>query len=87
MTPPVVLTVSKFRGPGTVTFSKDKPPVTKIDASGPKAPVFNGKATTSATFGEPGDYEIMIMANDWSGDGGRGFQCCWTTSHIKVAVK
>ena len=86
-TPPVVLTVSKFRGPGTVTFSKEKPAVTKFEATGPKAPVFNGKAATTATFSEPGDYELMIMANDWSGDGGRGFQCCWTTSHIKVAVK
>jgi len=86
-TPPVVLRLSKYRGPGTVAFSQDKPSVTKTEASGPNAPVFNGKASTSATFSEPGDYEIMVMANDWSGDGGRGFQCCWTTSHIKVAVK
>jgi hypothetical protein len=85
--PPVLLTLSKFRGPGTVTFSKDKPPVTKIEPSGPNPPVFNGKATTTATFSEPGEYELLVMANDWSGDGGRGFQCCWTTSHIKVSVK
>lgn len=85
--PPVLLTLSKYRGPGTITFSKDKPAVTKVESSGPNAPVFNGKASTTATFSEPGDYEIMVMANDWSGDGGRGFQCCWTTSHIKVAVK
>jgi hypothetical protein len=85
--PPVLLTLSKFRGPGTVTFSKARPDVTKTEPSGANAPVFNGKATTTATFSEPGEYELLVMANDWSGDGGRGFQCCWTTSHIKVAVK
>jgi hypothetical protein len=46
-----------------------------------------GKATTTATFSEPGDYIIEVAANDWSGEGGRGFQCCWTTAQVKVSVK
>jgi len=46
-----------------------------------------GKATTTATFSEAGDYIIEVAANDWSGEGGRGFQCCWTSAQVKVTVK
>jgi hypothetical protein len=82
--PPVTLSISKYRGPGTVTFDKAKPTVEKI-ASGEGA--FSGKATASATFSEAGDYLLHVIANDYSGDGGAGFGCCWTTGLIKVAVK
>ena len=87
--PPVTVTWSKFRGPGAVTFSNNKPAVEK----GPgqwkttPAPVFTGKATTTATFSEPGEYLLHVVANDWSGDGGGGFQCCWTNGQVKVSVK
>ncbi len=74
-TPPVTVTWNKFRGPGTVTFADPKPPVE------------NGKASTSATFTQPGDYVLIVVANDWSGEGGRGFQCCWTNAQVKVTVK
>jgi len=30
---------------------------------------------------------LHIVANDWSGDGGGGFQCCWTNAQVKVSVK
>jgi hypothetical protein len=82
--PPVILTWSKFRGPGRVTFSNSRPTIKKDEAG--TAP-FSGSATTTATFSEPGDYTLHLMANDWSGDGGRGFQCCWTTGQLKVSVK
>ena len=85
--PPVALTWSKYRGPGTVTFAKEKPAVEKIEGKGPEAAPFNGKSTTTATFSEPGEYVLLVVANDWSGEGGRGFQCCWTTGHVKVSVK
>lgn len=87
--PPVTVTWSKYRGPGAVTFSNNKPDVEK----GPgkwnttPAPVFSGKATTTATFSEPGEYVLHVVANDWSGDGGGGFQCCWTNGQVKVSVK
>jgi len=81
--PPVRLTWSKFRGPGEVTFDKSNPPVEKLPGS---AAAFNGTATTAATFSEPGDYALHVTANDSSGDGGGGFQCCWTTALVKVAV-
>jgi hypothetical protein len=85
--PPVTITWSKFRGPGTVTFANNKPPVEKTDGKWKTAPVFSGKATTTATFSEPGDYVLRVVANDWSGDGGGGFQCCWTNGQVKVSVK
>jgi len=27
-----------------------------------------------------------VVANDWSGEGGRGFQCCWSNAQVKVSV-
>ena len=81
--PPVVLTWGKFRGPAAVKFSNTRPAVEKIDGKAP----FNGKSTTTATFSEAGDYVLLVVANDWSGEGGRGFQCCWTTAAVRVSVK
>jgi hypothetical protein len=74
-TPPVTLTWSKFRGPGAVSFANEKPAVS------------DGKASTTATFSVPGEYLLRVVANDWSGDGGRGFQCCWTNGMVKVTVR
>lgn len=66
---------SKFRGPGGVTFENARP-----------APDPEGKATTSAKFAAPGEYILRAQANDATGDGGGGFQCCWTNAHVKVTV-
>ena len=85
--PPVTLTWSKYRGPGTVSFDKPKPEVEQLPSSGSGAPPFSGKATTNVTFSEPGEYVLHVTANDYSGDGGGGFQCCWTTGLVKVSVK
>ncbi len=43
-------------------------------------------AETTATFTAPGEYIVRIQANDVSGEGGGGFQCCWTSVLIKVTV-
>ena len=82
--PPVTTSISKYRGPGKVTFEKNRPPVEK--QSGGNAP-FNGKATATAKFSEPGDYVLHVIGNDYSGDGGGGFGCCWTTALVKVNVR
>jgi hypothetical protein len=66
---------SKFKGPGKVNFESARPP---LDAQ--------GKATASATFAEPGEYVLRAQANDSTGEGGGGFQCCWTNVHVKVSV-
>jgi hypothetical protein len=84
-TPPVTLTWSKFRGPGVVTFANAKPPVEKTDGAAKAA--FSGRATTTVTFTDPGEYVLEVIANDWSGEGGRGFQCCWTNAMVKVSVQ
>jgi hypothetical protein len=81
--PPVTLTINKYRGPGKVTIDKVKPALEKMDGKAP----YNGKATTTVTFSEPGEYALQIIANDYSGDGGGGFGCCWTTTVVKVNVK
>jgi hypothetical protein len=75
---------SKYRGPGNVTFDKARPELEKLSqAEG----MYSARATTNATFSEAGDYVLHVTANDYSGDGGGGFGCCWTTALLKVTVK
>ena len=85
--PPVTLVWSKYRGPGPVTFDKARPAVEQLGATGNAKVAFNGKATTNVKFSEAGEYVLHVTANDYSGDGGGGFQCCWTTGLVKVSVK
>ena len=65
------------RGPGEVTFKDASPP---IDTTA------GGKASTTATFSAPGEYVLRAQANDTTGDGGGGFQCCWSNALVKVTV-
>jgi hypothetical protein len=83
----VTVAWSKLRGPGAVTFANERPAVEKAEFHAPPPTAFEGKATTTATFSEPGEYVLRVVANDWSSDGGRGFQCCWSNAQVKVAVK
>ena len=71
------ITWSKFRGPGQVTFDKAQPAVDEK----------TGAVTTNATFASAGEYILRVQANDATGEGGGGFQCCWTNAHVKVVVK
>ena len=74
-----VATVSlhKFRGPGKVTFDKPRLPVLTQGAM----------ISAAATFSAAGDYLLRVQANDESGEGGAGFQCCWTNTYVKVTVR
>src|SRR5438477_3333202 len=76
---PVGMTVlwAKFRGPGAVTFSDSQ------------AKLANGRATTTATFTEPGDYILQAVVDDGSGEaaGNFGYHCCWTNAQLKISVK
>ncbi|HWW86475.1 MAG TPA: hypothetical protein VNZ26_22935 [Vicinamibacterales bacterium] len=76
---PKVATVSfhKFRGPGTIAFDKARIPVQTQGE----------KISSAATFSAPGEYVVRVQANDESGEGGGGFQCCWTNAYVKVVVK
>ena len=70
---------SKYRGAGTVTFGDTAP---TIDES--------GRAATTVTFGEPGEYVLRVLA--WDDSGGQsavmagGFFCCWTNGYLTVQV-
>jgi hypothetical protein len=69
----------KYRGPGPVRFGSTTPAIE------------GGKATTTATFTDPGEYILRVLAWDDSGGPGtilaEGFQCCWTNGYVKVSVK
>jgi hypothetical protein len=82
---PVELIWSKYRGPGAVTFDK-VPPAMEILAGGPLNTPFRGKASATARFSEPGDYVLHVTANDFSGEGGSGELCCWSTALLRVRV-
>ena len=75
---PATLSLALHRGPADVKFAEQRP---KPDFAA------GGKATASVTFSAPGEYVIRVQANDSSGEGGGGFQCCWSNVHVKVNVK
>jgi len=84
--PPVTVTWSKYRGPGSIMFDKARPAVDRSSES-ENEPSFKGTATTRMTFSQPGEYVVHVTANDYSGAGGGGFVCCWTTAMMKVTVQ
>src|SRR5262249_14776707 len=51
---PVAISWSLFRGPDAVTFSDAKPKIDKV----------GGRASTTATFSQPGEYILRAQAND-----------------------
>ena len=71
------ISLHKFRGPGKMTVDKARLPVSKQ----------GDMVTLNATFDAPGDYLLRMQANDESGEGGGGFQCCWTNTYLKVTVR
>jgi len=71
------LSFHKYRGPGAVTFDR-----ARVSASKQGEMI-----AASATFAAPGEYLLRVQANDESGEGGGGFQCCWTNTYVKVTVK
>ena len=68
-----------------MTFDKRSPQCEKIAGGGVNEP-FRGRATVTAKFSEPGEYVLHLTANDYSGAGGGGEVCCWTTAMVKVTV-
>jgi hypothetical protein len=69
------LSWTKLRGSGAVTFDNSRP-----------TPDAQGRTSTNATFSAAGEYILRGQLNDATGDGGGGFQCCWTNVHVKVTV-
>ncbi len=74
----LTLTWQRYRGPGNVSF--DSATVEIVRGS-------EGVATTGATFEEPGEYVVRVLANDVSGTASAGAaQCCWTNAYVRVTV-
>jgi hypothetical protein len=72
----VTLTWFAHRGPGDVTFADATPAVGA-----------GGRAVTTATFSDAGEYVLRVRANDASGVAGAGHaQCCWTNGFLRVEV-
>jgi hypothetical protein len=67
----------KFRGPGAIKFDPARISVKEQGET----------VTTSATFAVPGEYLLRVQGNDESGEGGGGFQCCWTNTYVKAIIK
>ena len=67
----------KYRGPGNVVFDPAS------------AKVLDGRAVTTASFSEPGEYVLQVVVDDGSGElaGNFGYHCCWTNVEVKVSVK
>jgi hypothetical protein len=66
----------EYRGPGKVTFAEQR------------GILADGKATSTASFSEPGDYMLQVVVDDGSGEsaGNFGYHCCWTNVEVKVHV-
>jgi hypothetical protein len=60
-----------YRGSGGVSFSDQTPAVEQ------------GKARTTVTFSEPGDYMLHLQAVDSR----TAARCCWTNAYVKVTVE
>ena len=75
--PALTLKWQVLRGPGDVEFSE---PEQEFEDSSDQNP------STTATFGAPGEYLLRVEALDETGEGGGGFQCCWTSAHVQVNI-
>ncbi len=75
---PVGMTIewAKYRGPGTVTMMPAKQPLVK------------GAAAARVSFSAPGEYVLLGVVDDGSGEsaGNFGYHCCWTNVQLKVIV-
>jgi hypothetical protein len=80
--PPVNIVWNKYRGPGNITFDKQRPTMEALMGGAVDQP-YKGKTTATAKFSAPGEYVLHVTANDYSGT---GELCCWTTAMVKVNV-
>lgn len=81
--PAVALRWSWLRGPAEVVFEPVRPEIATKE--GPMK--FQGAASSKAVFSKPGEYLLQVTATDWTGEGGGGFQCCWSNARVLVRVR
>ena len=65
-----------YRGPGAVVFGESK------------SKLVDGRAVTTASFSQPGEYILQVVVDDGSGEsaGNFGYHCCWTNAQTKITV-
>ena len=83
--PPVTVTVTQVPRPGHGHGADARRSSKDIKGGKPLEP-YSGKAATTVTFSEPGEYVLHVNGDDYSGNGGGGSGCCWTTVMMKVTV-
>ena len=100
---PVGVHFNKYQGPGAVEFARHEAtpePVNPYTEDNPRfrfyrAPGANeasveggaGIARVYATFRAPGEYTVVIKADNFRApDSQEGDQCCWTNAYQKVTV-
>jgi len=66
---------TKYKGPGEASFSQHE---MVADYR------YDNLATTSVTFGEPGDYVVLVQSIENIQSFER--QCCWTNGYVEVTV-
>ena len=81
----VELVVAKYRGPAAVRVGEGLDALTTLKGGKPGEP-YAGKASTTLTFTQAGEYFVHVTVNDLSGAGGGSTGCCWTTGMLKVTV-
>ena len=72
-----------------VTWYKHSGPAAPVVFSPPREPVADpeGRAATTATFREPGDYVIRVRGDSFGNiDSAAADQCCWTNGYWNVVV-
>ena len=81
-TRPVNLRWSKYQGPGDVAFRQAthrvRPEAWTESESGA------GQVTTAATFSEPGEYVLRVIAFQTPNE--LRYFCCWTNGFVRVSV-
>jgi hypothetical protein len=66
------------QGPSAAVFAETEPE---------PDPGAGGRATTTVTFGEPGEYMLRVRADNFNPvDSSPGDQCCWTNGYLRVTV-
>ncbi len=83
---PVNLHWAKYRGPGPVVFEAAAVKL-QVTKGGNINEPYSATGSTTATFSVPGEYALVLLATDYSGEGGNGEVCCWTNAYVKVTVK
>ncbi|HZP48811.1 MAG TPA: hypothetical protein VFB07_09770 [Vicinamibacterales bacterium] len=77
--PPIAVKWAVYRQPVGAVVKFD-PPNPKVDVAS------KGRNETKATFNMPGEYILRVQGNDNTGEGGGGFECCWSNAYVKVTV-